>query len=393
MSSPIQNPPVQTESKSAKKKKAKADRTDSPAPSAMSGADKPVSVSGQEGDDSSDSPYIRELQKNIRNVNKKISNSSKTDALIDSHKDKSLDELVAAKIINADQRTQRLKKPQLESQLAQFEEQLAHCKKVDEEYRSRAAQEKASLEKSLTDKAEKEKADAINQLKEQAAIETKKVQRENLLVLSQFLRLAAARRTEEADSGLDENMALEGVLLNVYSGDDNAVSTMVKLIEGSDEKTFSVNGDELQTTYAQVKSVSKAHASEYATADTTAESSDAPAETAYTNGTDPTVAHAGLTEIDTAGSTAPFTNGHTESTPVSSIPENTNVTDSAANAAAESQWNSGNDLSASMSQEDWVKVPRDPTETETGLSATPVSTGNVQSWADEQPENPPECLC
>lgn len=63
MSSPIQNPPVQTESKSAKKKKAKADRTDSPAPSAMSGADKPVSVSGQEGDDSSDSPYIRELQK------------------------------------------------------------------------------------------------------------------------------------------------------------------------------------------------------------------------------------------------------------------------------------------------------------------------------------------
>lgn len=97
-----------------------------------------------------------------------------------------------------------------------------------------------------------------------------------------------------------------------------------------------------------------------------------------------------MTEIDTAGSTAPFTNGHTESTPVSSIPENTNVTDSAANAAAESQWNSGNDLSASMSQEDWVKVPRDPTETETGLSATPVSTGNVQSWADEQPENPPE---
>lgn len=170
--------------------------------------------------------------------------------MIDSHKDKSLDELVAAKIINADQRTQRLKKPQLESQLAQFEEQLAHCKKVDEEYRSRAAQEKASLEKSLTDKAEKEKADAINQLKEQAAIETKKVQRENLLVLSQFLRLAAARRTEEADSGLDENMALEGVLLNVYSGDDNAVSTMVKLIEGSDEKTFSVNGDELQTTCA-----------------------------------------------------------------------------------------------------------------------------------------------
>jgi hypothetical protein len=43
-------------------------------------------------------------------------------------------------------------------------------------------------------------------------------------------------------------MALEGVLLNVYSGDENAVATMIKLIEGSEEKTKSVSGDELQTT-------------------------------------------------------------------------------------------------------------------------------------------------
>lgn len=43
-------------------------------------------------------------------------------------------------------------------------------------------------------------------------------------------------------------MALEGVLLNVYSGDDTAVSTMLKLVEGSNDKTQSVNGDELQTT-------------------------------------------------------------------------------------------------------------------------------------------------
>lgn len=115
-----------------------------------------------------------------------------------------------------------------------------------------------------------------------------------------------------------------------------------------------------------------------------------PAETTQTNGTDPTIAHAGLTEIDTTGATAPVTNGHTESTPASAFPENADVGDSAANAAAESQWDAGNDLSASASQEDWVKVPRDPAETETGLTATPVSAGNVQSWADEQPENPPE---
>ncbi|KAF3070715.1 hypothetical protein GL218_00293 [Daldinia childiae] len=389
-SSAVQNPLVQTESKSAKKKKAKAERTESPAPSALSVPEKAGSIAGQEGqDDSSESPYVRELQKNIRNLNKKISNSAKTDIIIDQHKDKSLDELVNARIINADQRTQRLKKPQLESQLAQLEEQLAQYKKVDEEYRTRIAAEKASLEKSLTEGFEKEKADAISEIKEQAAADSKKTQHDSLLVLSQFLRLAAARRTEEADAGLDENMALEGVLLNVYSGDENAVSTMIKLIEGSEEKTTSVSGDELQTTFAQVKAVSAAHATLFA-AEAAAEPTEAPVETA--NGTDPTVAHAGLTEIDSTGATAPLTNGHTESTPTSApgVPENADVGDDAANAAAESQWDANNDLSASISQEEWVKVPRDPTETETGLTATPASAGNVQSWADEQPENPPE---
>lgn len=62
--SAIQNPPVQAESKSAKKKKAKGDRTESPAPSALSIQDKATSVAGQDGqDDSSESPYVRELQK------------------------------------------------------------------------------------------------------------------------------------------------------------------------------------------------------------------------------------------------------------------------------------------------------------------------------------------
>ncbi|KAI1800710.1 hypothetical protein F4811DRAFT_498126 [Daldinia bambusicola] len=389
-STAVQNPPVQTESKSAKKKKAKAERTDSPAPSALSVPEKAGSVAGQESqDDSSESPYVRELQKNIRNLNKKISNASKTDSIIEQHKDKSLDDLVNAKIINADQRAQRLKKPQLEAQLAQLEEQLAQYKKVDEEYRARAAADKASLEKSLVEKFEKEKADAINELKEQAAAEAQKVQKvqhDSLLILSQFLRLAAARRTEEADAGLDENMALEGVLLNVYSGDENAVSTMIKLIEGSEEKTTSVSGEELQTTFAQVKAASAAHASLFAAEAT--EVTEAPVE--ITNGTDPTVAHAGLTEIDSTGATIQLTNGHTEAASTPSAPENADVADDAANAAAESQWDANNDLSASVSQEEWVKVPRDPTETETGLTATPAAAGNVQSWADEQPENPPD---
>lgn len=65
-SSAVQNPLVQTESKSAKKKKAKAERTESPAPSALSVPEKAGSVAGQEGqDDSSESPYVRELQKSV----------------------------------------------------------------------------------------------------------------------------------------------------------------------------------------------------------------------------------------------------------------------------------------------------------------------------------------
>lgn len=290
-----------------------------------------------------------------------------------------------------------LKKPQLESQVRQLEEQLAQYRKIDDEYRARGAADKAKIEKDLTEKLEKEKADALVAATEKAAADVKTVQHDSLLVLSQFLRLAAARRSEDADPSADENMALEGVLLNVYSGDENAVATMMKLIDGSDEKTRSVGGDELQTTcmssgtcfaceesnkvitVAQVKTASMAHVQALAPGEEAApEVSEAPAELADAPVTDPTVAHAGLTEINT---TAPQVNGHAE--PISGVP-NASVADDAANAAAESQWDNTNEAAASP--DDWVKVPRDPTETETGLSATPAAAGPVQSWADDQPE-------
>ncbi|KAI0014944.1 hypothetical protein F4780DRAFT_773873 [Xylariomycetidae sp. FL0641] len=385
----VQNPPVQGESKSAKKKKAKAERADSPAPSASPTAEKAGSTTGQEQEDGFESPYIRDLQKNIRNLTKKIANAAKTDPIVDQHKGKSLDELVADKILNPDQKAQRLKKPQLEAQLASAEEQLAQYKKVYEEYRSRGAADKAGLEKSLTEKLEKEKAEAVADAQEKAAAETKKLQHDSLLILSQFLRLAAARRSEDADSTLDENMALEGVLLNVYSGDENAVAHMTKLIEGSDEKTRSVNGDELQTTFGQVKAAAMAYISPFASAEAAPEATEVP-ESHETIASDPTIAHAGLTELDTTDTTIAMTNGHTESRPASALPANVDVSDNAANAVAEAQWDTNNDLSGSITQEDWVQVPRDPTETESGLTATPAAAGNVQSWADDQPEHTSE---
>ena len=108
------------------------------------------------------------------------------------------------------------------------------------------------------------------------------------------------------------------------------------------------------------------------------EVSEAAAEPADAPTTDPTIVHAGLTEIITS---APQINGHAE--PSSGVP-NASVADDAANAAAESQWDSTNETAASP--DDWVKVPRDPAETETGLNATPAAAGPVQSWADDQPE-------
>lgn len=122
-------------------------------------------------------------------------------------------------------------------------------------------------------------------------------------------------------------------------------------------------------------------------------SEDATVESTELPETDPTIAHAGLTEIDSTGATAPMTNGHghTESTPHSGLTTSGDISDNAANAAGESQWDTPtNDLSGSITQEDWVKVPRDPAETDTGLTATPAAAGPVQSWADDQPENLPE---
>lgn len=176
-------------------------------------------------------------------------NASKVDNVLAENPSLSLDELVAARKINADQKAQILKKPALQSSLSQLEEQIAQYKKFDSEYKSKAQAEKAELERSFSEKADKDLSDALAAAKAEAAADAVKQQHDNMLLLSQFLRLAAARRAdEEADASSDENQALEGVLLQVYSGDETAVSAMIKLIQGAEEPTFSTTGEQLQTT-------------------------------------------------------------------------------------------------------------------------------------------------
>jgi len=105
---------------------------------------------------------------------------------------------------------------------------------------------------------------------------------------------------------------------------------------------------------------------------------------------DPTIAHAGLTEIDTETITF-LANGHDDKArePSSGVPQNSGIDEGAANAAADSHWDANADLSASQ---EWVDVSlmRETSETDTGLTATLGGPSNTQSWADDQPEDSPK---
>lgn len=59
----VQNPPVAAESKSSKKKKAKAEPVESPVPTASPAPEPTPSVGGQDGEETFDTPLIKETQR------------------------------------------------------------------------------------------------------------------------------------------------------------------------------------------------------------------------------------------------------------------------------------------------------------------------------------------
>ena len=152
------------------------------------------------------------------------------DSIIAENPGVSLDELLASRKINADQKTQAQKKPSLQASLAQFEDQLSQYKQFDEEYQKRIAVEKSTLEASHKDELEKLRAATNAEARAEAKIESK----EHVVILSKFLRAAAAKR-QGGDETSPENRAFEGALLLVYGGEVSAVTAMEKLISGSDE--------------------------------------------------------------------------------------------------------------------------------------------------------------
>lgn len=238
-------PPNTTESKSARKKKAKADLAAAngnvPAPVLPDVAAKEDSSLGSKevGENGQfEHPYIRELTKNIRNVHKKMSGMGKTESIIAENPGVSLDDLVKARKLNADQRSSISKKPQLEAQLHALEEQVAQYKKLDADYQSRMQKQKEDL----TSLHEKEMEKAREDGKVLGVTGSTAELRKKLLIFSQFLRCAAAKRATEEETESEESRAFEGALLLVYGGDDKAVEAAMALIEGSDERVVSIEG-------------------------------------------------------------------------------------------------------------------------------------------------------
>ena len=162
----------------------------------------------------------------------------KLDSVIAANPGNSLDELLATRLINADQKAQGEKKPVLQSTLNQLEEQLEHYKKFDEDTKSRFEAEKSLLESSHSDELAKVKEAAETVAKAEASKDWK----EKLLSLSRFLRTAAAKR-QDGDETAEENRAFEGALLLVYGGDSKAVLAMENIINGNEDQIPTVEGE------------------------------------------------------------------------------------------------------------------------------------------------------
>ncbi|CAK39749.1 uncharacterized protein BO96DRAFT_385000 [Aspergillus niger CBS 101883] len=319
------------------------------------------------GSDSQEHQHFKELQKSLRNAMKKLNATAKVDAIIAENPGKSLDELVAEKKINVDQKAQALKKPSLQAAVAQIEEQIAQFKSFAAYYEERLVSQKAELEK-----AHKEQLEAVQKQATEAASGVRETElRQKLLNLSKFL-CAAARVRNSGDETSNESRAFEGVLYQIYGGTQDAVSSMLKIIDGVDEKVVGVDSTLLDVTYGRVKQAAAELAGP--TDETTTATTEAAPQS------DPTIANAGYTELQDSSYNTDATATVTTESATAAEPEAEQVQPPAqtlvgegANAVAEANWDANASGVSSANTEGWVEVPRDPAETDTGLEATPAA--------------------
>ncbi|GKZ93300.1 hypothetical protein AnigIFM59636_006370 [Aspergillus niger] len=319
------------------------------------------------GSDSQEHQHFKELQKSLRNAMKKLNATAKVDAIMAENPGKSLDELVAEKKINVDQKAQALKKPSLQAAVAQIEEQIAQFKSFAAYYEERLVSQKAELEK-----AHKEQLEAVQKQATEAASGVRETElRQKLLNLSKFL-CAAARVRNSGDETSNESRAFEGVLYQIYGGTQDAVSSMLKIIDGVDEKVVGVDSTLLDVTYGRVKQAAAELAGP--TDETTTATTEAAPQS------DPTIANAGYTELQDSSYNTDATATVTTESATAAEPEAEQVQPPAqtlvgegANAVAEANWDANASGVSSANTEGWVEVPRDPAETDTGLEATPAA--------------------
>ncbi|WEW61800.1 hypothetical protein PRK78_007296 [Emydomyces testavorans] len=384
----VSNAP-QADAKSSKKKRGKTDTpTASSTPPPQESA--PVADATINGA-SYEFPFVKDLQKSLRNATKKLNATAKVDAIIAENPGLSLDELVVAKKINQDQKAQILKKPLLQENIASIEEQLSQFKKYGVHYEDRLTKQKEELVKAHKEELDTYKQNIVAETLQAAETDFK----ERLLVLSKFLRAAAAMR-RSGDETSSDSRAFEGSLFQVYGGTEEAVKAMTKLIEGADENVPSVEGEPLEVTYTRVKQASL----DYVPPAETTWSEEAQAESVPANETMPTtdltLANAGMTELRDQSLMAQATtaNGFTSapSQPAETVPPQTVVTNGAANPVAQMVWDSQSSMTASQIADEWVNIEAPENNPE-----TPASVQNVpqpafessNSWAEDVPVTQP----
>ncbi|KAF2213336.1 hypothetical protein CERZMDRAFT_121037 [Cercospora zeae-maydis SCOH1-5] len=367
------------ESKSARKKKAKAEAAaaNTITPSAATAVPKPSSQENSVAahSTSEQDEHLRDLNKQIRNTNKKLQGMQKLDAILEANPGVSLDELLAQRKINQDQKAQAQKKPELQAHLAQLEEQAEAYRAVDARYQDKFTK--------LREELETKHKQEVTKLREELAVERENASRndlrKNLLVFSRFLRAAAAKRAAEVEEDSEENRAFEGALLLVYGGDDSAVDAAVNIIEGTEEQVPSIDGTLTETTYAQVKQTAVKHTPFQATEEW---AEGVARETAGESGSDPTIANAGLTELEAPNSTV-----------AEPQPEPTSVQGTAGgsgNVAGE-RWNTdaaGTSAGAEKSglEESYEIVPRPSEEVDVASAEPAQAQQQGSSWAEESHE-------
>lgn len=133
-----------------------------------------------------------------------------------------------------------MKKPALQANVAQIEEQIIQYKQFAASYEERLVSQKTELEKAHKEEVASVREKAVAE----ADYASKDGLRKQLLSLSKFLCAAAAMRRSGDETSSDSH-AFEGVLYQVYGGSQDAVTSMIKLVEGVDEKIVSVEGTEL----------------------------------------------------------------------------------------------------------------------------------------------------